>query len=158
MSGNLTILGGRMLNRPVIHGGMAASIRNWHKFKRGTYQEFLEQHSEARNIGKVTKETYEYFKDAPIVLRKKYDRKSKKNQNLSRASASNSTDQKRSYTYRAPIRMYMVIYTVKRKEIGEQGIKALRTFLENLTRTNKAKMELVEFRNPDIIEVREFSR
>ena len=121
---------------------ISMALRTWVKKRKGGYNKFLQYHENKPWISEVTEEMYKYILTNPPIIKKNGDKENKQPYN-------------RTAPYTPPAKMYLPIWEIEKTEIGKEGVAALKMFIEALKLRKKGKFELVEYANPNIIEIRE---
>lgn len=120
-----------------VPGYVAMIVRKWHIANEGSsFGEFKKQYRGRKWVGLITKEKFDYLATAPVK---------RPNQSKSQLRPRNK------------MRVYMPVWSVPKEEIGPEGLMAIKLFVKALADQNKAKFEVVEYAEPSVVEVREFT-
>jgi hypothetical protein len=143
------------MKRPQMRAQIGITLRYWLSNNMGDFKAYKEHYKDKAWISLVTKEMWDYIQTDPLPVKQQ---RSLKHGNESLNSKNGS---KRKYVRRAPYtppaKLYLPIWQKGKSELGSSGLNALSEFVEVLNTKRKAKLEIVEYANPNVIEIREFN-
>jgi len=121
-----------------LKGFVCMIIRKWHKNDKGGFKKFISTFSDKEWISSVSKSGFDNLKNSPVkrvVSKKTYTTRKPRNVN----------------------RIYMTLWRKEKNELGSVGVDILKEVLEALSRNNKNNLELVEYTDPSVVEIRQYN-